>query len=734
MVALLLSAVAAATPTDTRAVEIRIGVSLDRDRMCGSMRCADAVEAALSVLARSSDQARITRTDLPGLQPREQGRISQLCRPAFTVAIVDHPDQVAPRGSWRDIAGSDQRIYVGKLEKTLPTGAGHRGVLFAADPEGIHTAIAEAIQRAGQPAGSSPREATAGELAVHSWAEGDPDHPLMLGHLQALTEQGVTLWQAGQRLSERPVLSAERNEDDRDGTGSRDIYTWMPGLEQVIPAEDRAVVRRTGLDRTLVELVRASPALQAALLPVDALAAASPYDLDRSGQVDVGDLQQLIDFTRGLPQAPFRYLDRTRGSWRLGDVRSRAVLVRAGEGRPSPDPSYRTFRRALASAGHPDLVLQAANDGLLHAFDLEDGAERWAWAPAGLLRPSIEGRLWGAPVTGTERLLEGIPVVEDVWIDHDGDGLRTCTALPDDCEWHRVVVVGQGAAGSGMLALDITDPTAPLWLWEVPGDPDVPGSDEAVVAELVGVGPAVIWGSGSLTIRTITGTPLAVPTAPMPGRVRGTPTAIDTNEDGLVDVIYAHITDRYSLLHKLVLNDDSPSGARWCALQASEHESIVDQPVTAAWTGDGALALFWGAAAADEGTPGRFFAARDVDPRGCKTVVPQCEEGTITLSAGDGLTAAPIVYAGVVYFTTWSQPECSRGTGQLWAMTYDRCAPSFDTPLGPVASRILDHHPISLTITAAGRLSTGTQPDEQWWLTGGEQVRLLSVAAWISGS
>ena len=47
------------------------------------------------------------------------------------------------------------------------------------------------------------------------------------------------------------------------------------------------------------------------------------HDFDQDDDVDTDDLQYLIDFTRGLPTATFRYLDQERGYWKLGGFSTR---------------------------------------------------------------------------------------------------------------------------------------------------------------------------------------------------------------------------------------------------------------------------------------------------------------------------------------------------------------------------------------------------------------------------
>ena len=44
------------------------------------------------------------------------------------------------------------------------------------------------------------------------------------------------------------------------------------------------------------------------------------YDLDEDCNIDDDDLQALIDFARGLPSAQFPFINRERGSWKLGNA------------------------------------------------------------------------------------------------------------------------------------------------------------------------------------------------------------------------------------------------------------------------------------------------------------------------------------------------------------------------------------------------------------------------------
>jgi hypothetical protein len=310
---------------------------------------------------------------------------------------------------------------------------------------------------------------------------------------------GGAVWDAGNLLVSRRVDASESNQDDRDGVLTRDIYTWEDGLTSLAALSTERNAGRIGLDYEFVRAVSANASVLSRYLDTTVSASAAPcaadqaYDLDRDCIVDGDDLQKLVDFARGLPEARFRYLDLTlnnaypyagtRGSWKLGDSPySIPVVVSARDDRYAVDPTYRAFLDDLEGSEAPSIVLIAANDGMLHAFRLDDdaqtptddeaGEELWAWVPGYLLLRNHTEEWAGSLIDmmwyGRTFLFDGSPVVEDVWIDANADGRKSS----DGSEWHRVVVVQQGMGGPVTLALDITDPTAPTFLWEQTNETD----------------------------------------------------------------------------------------------------------------------------------------------------------------------------------------------------------------------------------------------------------------------
>jgi type IV pilus assembly protein PilY1 len=95
-------------------------------------------------------------------------------------------------------------------------------------------------------------------------------------------------------------------------------------------------------------------------------------------------------------------------------------------------------------------VYVGGNDGMLHAFDATTGAERWAYIPK-MLHSQLF-RLADAAYANKHRYFVNGPITV-------GDAF-------DGTNWRTVLIAGLGGGGKGYFALDVTDPTNPLVLWE----------------------------------------------------------------------------------------------------------------------------------------------------------------------------------------------------------------------------------------------------------------------------
>lgn len=137
----------------------------------------------------------------------------------------------------------------------------------------------------------------------------------------------------------------------------------------------------------------------------------------------------------------------------LGDiVDSVAAYVKRPMYRYS-DAGYSEYRSTNAS--RQGMVYVGANDGMLHAFNADTGAEAWAYVPS-LVLPDLY-HLADKEYANRHRFyVNGSPAIGDV---KDSGGA-----------WRTLLVGGLGAGGRGYYALDVTDPATPRALWEFTAD------------------------------------------------------------------------------------------------------------------------------------------------------------------------------------------------------------------------------------------------------------------------
>jgi type IV pilus assembly protein PilY1 len=185
-----------------------------------------------------------------------------------------------------------------------------------------------------------------------------------------------------------------------------------------------------------------------------------PAELPQCGPMSGGDLKKandgnnLVKYLRGQRRHEGElYRDRDHV---LGDtVNAKPVFV----GKPNllygdaVSPDYASFKAGPASGRQPVLYI-AANDGMLHAFNANTGAELWAYVPRQVM-PNLY-RLAASNYDINHRYyVDGSPSVMDVFIGG---------------AWRTILVGGLNAGGRGYYALDITDPLDPRGLWEICAD------------------------------------------------------------------------------------------------------------------------------------------------------------------------------------------------------------------------------------------------------------------------
>ncbi len=119
--------------------------------------------------------------------------------------------------------------------------------------------------------------------------------------------------------------------------------------------------------------------------------------------------------------------------------------------------NYGSFKRQHAVTNpRPKMAYVGSNDGLLHAFSLDDGAEKWAFLPRSLhskLNDAATGEAYDPCSTSYchRYLLDGSPQVADVY--------GSFGALSKS--WRTILVVGQRSGGTAYTALDVTSGDSP---------------------------------------------------------------------------------------------------------------------------------------------------------------------------------------------------------------------------------------------------------------------------------
>jgi len=164
----------------------------------------------------------------------------------------------------------------------------------------------------------------------------------------------------------------------------------------------------------------------------------------------------------------------------LGDIINAEPVIVDRPRANFTDPCYGSSDLALgcatsyksAQAARDRVVLQGANDGMLHAFDFATGAEKWAYVP-NLVMGSLNAL---SHKVGFQHQY----FVDATGISRDADfcKARVSAAASAWCagsDWRTIFVSGLGKGGRGYFALDVTAPVAASEaaaaaksLWEFP--------------------------------------------------------------------------------------------------------------------------------------------------------------------------------------------------------------------------------------------------------------------------
>lgn len=210
-----------------------------------------------------------------------------------------------------------------------------------------------------------------------------------------------------------------------------------------------------------------TPSAQTAF--VNGYNALSQYaDYTTTQQTNPNKVANLVSFLRGQSQFesrgtnpdPEKKLFRTREAI-LGDITQSKPAYLKKSALNYVDPGYTTFRDSVG-ASRQGTVFVGANDGMLHAFNAENGVEMWAFIPTPVIKnlPKLADRDYAIKHAN---YVNGNPHLADVCV----AGCETASAV-----WKTILVAGLNGGGRGYYALDVTDPASPVMLWEFTADND----------------------------------------------------------------------------------------------------------------------------------------------------------------------------------------------------------------------------------------------------------------------
>jgi len=349
-------------------------------------------------------------------------------------------------GAWTSSYGSseDSMSEPEKIDDTWHAAWNSKGTFVSAQTtEGVAAAIAEALLEIADRVGSAASVATnTGSLNAGSHLfQARFDSSDWKGQLLAFqinldgSIEGTPDWEAGSEVN------------DQDFDTGREIITYNPDAD-VIPGGDpegQGVPFRFPADYTSPD-----PLIEMNSTQIAALMTTSPEDINT---VDVNEISTnqaygsaLVNYLRGDDSNEGLGQDfRIRGSI-LGDiVNSDPKFVKESTGRYADDLEVKSYNAFVTQNSTRDgVVYVGANDGMLHGFDEDTGAEVLAYVPnaaytylSELTSEDYEHRYY----------VDGGPNIVDVYMANMDDPGSVVDGL-----WRTALVGGLGGGGQGIYA------------------------------------------------------------------------------------------------------------------------------------------------------------------------------------------------------------------------------------------------------------------------------------------
>lgn len=174
----------------------------------------------------------------------------------------------------------------------------------------------------------------------------------------------------------------------------------------------------------------------------------------------LNDPAVMVSYLRGVAKPGYR----VRGSL-LGDLVHSAPVFIGPSKFMFKENGYQDWIATKPVAERKPVLVVGSNDGLLHAFNEEDGNELWAYLPS-LVMDKMYRLADQNYASKHQYMVDATPVVSDIYVKEGKSG-----------SWKTVLIGGLGAGGRGFYALDVSDPASPLAMWEFSPD-SLPDSEK----------------------------------------------------------------------------------------------------------------------------------------------------------------------------------------------------------------------------------------------------------------
>ena len=270
-------------------------------------------------------------------------------------------------------------------------------------------------------------------------------------------------------LSDTDMWSAQESLDSQVSSATsgdgRTIKFFSAGATGKLKDFDQANLTADGLNEHFENVCAKSPAIDQC--------GSDSGDLTTAQKTLANNSANLINYLRGSSQFEDKGSNTTaenriyRGRDHvLGDIVNAVpvYMKKPPFSYDTYDTSYATFKNN--NADRAGTVFIAANDGMLHAINAENGTERWAYVPTFVMKNMwrLADRNYG---NNHQYFVDGSPTIADICTSRDSDNVQLCAS---NSNWKTIVVGGLNKGGCGYYALDVTDPTNPKGLWEFSND------------------------------------------------------------------------------------------------------------------------------------------------------------------------------------------------------------------------------------------------------------------------